>query len=615
MEDHLGLYTTCFTILMLFIMFVYILLAKNKGQLHYVFILIVVEVFIWAGAVIAHGLSVGIQDMLVFWENITYIGAGMVPVSLIILAKAYSGKGLTKKYLLLCIVPLVTQVMAWTNDLHGLFYVAYAGVGNSITNVPGPYFYFHAAYSYVCLAAGFIYLCYFAIKSRGLFSIQALLIIAGSIIPLVPNICYTLGVEGFDVYSTPIGFAFMLMFYLLAMFRFNLLKVSPIALQTVINRISDSFIVVDMDMNIIEFNKTYVDNFHYFSGLQRGENFYTILKEADRSNLSADQYRELILSASEAGSTLVKDIEVETDGSNQYYTVEFTPIVQWERCNAVILLFKNITQHIKDMIKIQDNQAILLERERLASLGQLIGGIAHNLKTPIMSVAGGIDQVAWLVQEYAASVGDPEVTVDDHAEIAGEMQKWLGRMKMHMGYMSDIISAVKDQATTFTNPDQTWFTLDELLKRVKILMQHEIVKNKCQFKQDIQVDTDVRIGGDVNSMVQILDNIIVNAIQAYDGQGGDIVLKITREDNTLVMVLCDFGKGIDDKVKDRIFKEMVTTKGKHGTGLGLYMSYSTVKGMFRGNMWFDSGSGQGTKFYIQLPLLPAEHASEDDQIA
>lgn len=613
MDDYLGLYITCFTILMLFIMFVYILLAKNKKQLHFVFILIVIEVFIWAGAVIARHLSADNQVMVIFWENATYIGAGMVPVSLIILAKAYSGKGLTKRYLLLCIVPLITQILAWTNEYHNLFYQSYGQVGEP--NTFGYYFFFHAAYSYICLAVGFVYLGFIAIKNRGLFSTQALLIIVGSIIPLVANICYTLGVEGFDVYSTPIGFAFMLMLYLLAMFRFNLLKVSPIALQTVINRISDSFIVVDMDMNIIEFNRTYVDNFHYFSGLQRGENFYTILKEANRSNLSAEQYRELIISSSEAGSTLVKDIEVETDGSKQYYTVEFTPIVQWERCSAVILLFKNITQHIKDMIKIQDNQAILLERERLASLGQLIGGIAHNLKTPIMSVAGGIDQVAWLVQEYAASVGDSEVTAEDHAEIAGEMNKWLGRMKMHMGYMSDIISAVKDQATTFTNPDQTWFTLDELLKRVKILMQHEIIKNKCHYKQDIQVDADVRISGDVNSMVQILDNIIVNAIQSYEGQGGDIILKITREENTLVMVLCDFGKGIDEKIKDRIFKEMVTTKGKHGTGLGLYMSYSTIKGMFRGNMWFESVPGQGTKFYIQLPLLPAELSSEDDQIA
>ncbi len=611
----LGFYTTCFTIVMLFIMFVYIMLTEKKRGLHYVFIMIVVEVFIWAGAVIARGLSGDNQTMVVFWENITYVGAAMVPVSLIILAKAYSqsGKGLTKWYLLLCIVPLITQVMAWTNDHHWLFYQSYGAVGEP--NVPGYYFYFHALYSYVCLAVGFIYLCYFAIKSRGLFSIQALLIIIGSIIPLVPNICYTLGVEGFDVYSTPIGFAFMLIFYLFAMFRFNLLKVSPIALQTVINRISDSFIVVDLDMNIIEFNQTYIDNFHYFSDLQRGENFYTMLKDSGRSNLTADQYRELIISASEANSTLVKDIEVEADGSTLYYTVEFTPIVQWERCSAVILLFKNITQHIKDMIKIQDNQAILLERERLASLGQLIGGIAHNLKTPIMSVAGGIDQVSWLVQEYAASVGDPEVTADDHAEIANEMQKWLGRMKMHMGYMSDIISTVKDQATTFANPDLTWFTLDEVLKRVKILMQHEIVKNKCQYKQDIQVEPNLRIGGDVNSLVQILDNIIVNAIQAYEGKGGDIILKVVREENTLLIIICDFGKGIDEKIKDRIFKEMITTKGKHGTGLGLYMSYSTVKGMFRGNMWFESNAQQGTKFYIQLPLLTDDHTTEDDQFA
>jgi len=608
-----GFYTTCFTIVMLVIMFVYIMLAENKRGTHYVFIMAVVEVFIWSGAVLARGLSADNPTMVAFWENVTYIGAGLVPVSLVMLARAYSGKELNKRYLLLCIVPLITQVMAWTNDYHHLFYQAYGAVGE--LNSPGPYFYFHAAYSYVCLAVGFFYLCYIAIKNRGLFSIQAILIIAGSIIPLVPNICFTLGVPGFDVYSTPIGFGFMLLLYLFAMFRFNLLKVSPIALQTVINRISDGFIVVDMGMNIIEFNKTYVDNFHYYNGLQRGENFYTMLKEDDRSNLGPDQFRELILSAAEAGSTLVKDIEVEAEGSKQYYTVEFTPIIQWERCTAVILLYKNITQHIRDMIKIQDNQTILLERERLASLGQLIGGIAHNLKTPIMSVSGGIDQVEWLVQEYAASVGDPEVTVEDHAEIAGEMQKWLSRMKIHMGYMSDIISTVKDQATTFTNTDLTWFTLDEMLKRVNILMQHEIVKNKCHYKEDIHVETSVRIGGDVNSMVQILDNIIVNAIQSYDGRGGDIILKIVSEENTLLMTICDFGKGIDDKVKDRLFKEMVTTKGKYGTGLGLYMSYSTIKGMFRGNMWFESSPGQGTKFYIQLPLLPAEQTPEGDYIA
>ena len=94
--NDLGLYMSCFTILMLFVMLVYILLQKNKKQLHYVFLLIVIEVFIWAGAVVARGLSASNPQMLVFWENITYIGAGMVPVCLILLARAYSGKILTK---------------------------------------------------------------------------------------------------------------------------------------------------------------------------------------------------------------------------------------------------------------------------------------------------------------------------------------------------------------------------------------------------------------------------------------------------------------------------------------------------------------------------------------
>ena len=143
-------------------------------------------------------------------------------------------------------------------------------------------------------------------------------------------------------------------------------------------------------------------------------------------------------------------------------------------------------------------------------------------------------------------------------------------------------------------------------------MQHEIVKNQCRFTQDIRMDKSTRIPGDVNSLVQILDNVIVNAIQAYSAKGGEIILQVTSQGDKLLITVCDFGKGIDDKVKDRLFKEMITTKGKHGTGLGLYMSHSTVKGMFRGNMWFESSVGQGTKFYIQLPLFNEETEETED---
>ena len=93
----------------------------------------------------------------------------------------------------------------------------------------GFYAYIHIAYSYVCLITGLGYLSYFAIKNSGVWSAQAVLIILGSIVPLVTNICYFLNVPGFDGYSTPIAFTFTLGLYLLGMFRFSFLRITPVA--------------------------------------------------------------------------------------------------------------------------------------------------------------------------------------------------------------------------------------------------------------------------------------------------------------------------------------------------------------------------------------------------
>lgn len=622
--NSIPFYITCGTIFVLVLMVWYIAAAKNKKILHYILLMIILEIFIWNSAMILRGIAVydNNENLFTIFENLTYIGSAFVPVALIYLGVAYAqpDKGIRKWHYLLLLVPIITQIVLWTNGIHQFF-------NNDITMVNGVvsdieynfYAYIHIGYSYVCLVVGLVYLSYFAIKNSGMWSAQAILIIIGSIIPLVTNIMYTFNIAGFDAYTTPIAFTITLGLFLLGMFRFNLLRITPVALQTIINRISDSFIVVDTEMNIIEFNKSFEDNFKLLPDLQKGQNFYNILLEAklntrdNRSTLDAVKLRDIILSAAEINDTLVTDFELLTGDEKQYYTAEFTPIQQRSRNTAVVVLVKNVTQHIKDMQQIQDNQTILLERERLASLGQLIGGIAHNLKTPIMSVAGGIDQVNYLTEEYEASIDDPEVTIEDHKEIASEIQGWLKKMKGHMAYMSDIISTVKDQAANFANEGQEWFTLDEVLKRVKILMQHEITKNHCRYTEDVKADRNIRVRGGLNSMVQILDNIIVNAVQAYGKKGGEIILQVAEERNMLQIVISDFGKGIKDDIKNRLFKEMVTTKGKNGTGLGLYMSHSTIKGMFRGDMWVESSEGVGTDFYIQLPILEESADEFDDQ--
>ena len=97
--------------------------------------------------------------------------------------------------------------------------------------------------------------------------------------------------------------------------------------------------------------------------------------------------------------------------------------------------------------------------------------------------------------------------------------------------------------------------------------------------------------------------MVSNSIQAYEGKTEQTIdLIVEKEDNNLLISIKDYASGLPDKVKKKLFKEMITTKGKNGTGLGLYMSYSTIKAHFNGNITVDSELGKGTTFTITLPL-------------
>jgi len=316
------------------------------------------------------------------------------------------------------------------------------------------------------MIAGLVILCRFAFKNLGRLSPQAFLVTIGSFIPLMVNICFTLGIPGLTMYSTPTAFSITITLYIFAMTRFNLLKVTPVALQTIVNRISDSYIVVDLEMNIIDYNKTFKDHFLTIAAIQRHNNLYNIIIDSPSMGIDADKLKAFVNKTAQTQQPASVEYHFKHNAEEMYFTVEFTPIVSGKQCMAIIILLKDVSQHIKDFNTIQENQAVLLERERLASLGQLIGGIAHNLKTPIFSVSGGIDQLQYLVKEYDASIEDNEVTVQDHHEIAEEMQDWLMKMKAHMAYMSDIITTVKDQAAQFNIETQGSFTVGSLLRRV-----------------------------------------------------------------------------------------------------------------------------------------------------
>lgn len=308
-------------------------------------------------------------------------------------------------------------------------------------------------------------------------------------------------------------------------------------------------------------------------------------------------------------SSLSDQIKIIVNGLNDINTKnneEFKkiPVVSDDELGELTIAFNKIQDLTKHNIdQIHDNQDTLMEKERLASLGQLIGGIAHNLKTPIMSISGASEGLNDLIKEYDASIDDPEVNSQDHHEIAKDMSTWIAKIKTHTEYMSDIITAVKGQAVNLSNEEDISFTIGELLKRVNILMKHELKNAIIYLNIAMKTDETLTIRGDVNSLVQVINNMISNSIQAYEGKTEqNIDLIVEKQKNNLLISVKDYASGLPKKVKDKLFKEMITTKGKNGTGLGLYMSYSTIRAHFNGNITIQSKEGKGTTFTILLPI-------------
>lgn len=280
------------------------------------------------------------------------------------------------------------------------------------------------------------------------------------------------------------------------------------------------------------------------------------------------------------------------------------PITSTNEIGRLTASFNDIQQTSKRNIEtIQSNQSQLVEQERLASLGQMIGGIAHNLKTPIMSISGATEALQSLTDELDKSIGNPVVTEQDFHDIAKDFYTWISKIKDYTQYMSDIITAVKGQAVNLSNDTEINFTISELLKRVNILMKYELKKAIIYLNITVNMDENTIIKGDVNILVQVINNMISNAIQAYDGKTEQTIELNARKDHqNIIISVQDYASGLPEKVKDKLFKEMITTKGKNGTGLGLYMSYSTIKAHFNGNITFESEEGKGTKFSIIIPL-------------
>lgn len=520
----------------------------------------------------------------IYFDYITYSGATFTPVILTIISFIYLRPNISeKKFRPLYIIPIITLLVLWTNDIHHLFYKVYSI--NISEGIVGPFFYVYSIYSYLLFAIAIITLIVASINKSGFLSKQTFLIILGGLVPIVVNILGTFKIVPMTIYITPILFIVTSICYYLAIFKYKALNITPVAFRTVMDTMSDAYVVISDDGTIVTFNKTFENKFGKIFSISKDDNLFDAIEK--NQAIDIDTLKKSIKKTRNTGKIITEEYHFVVSNFSKYFEVDIHPIAT--RTNSkeyigTLLLFKDITQHKEDIKEIEEKQDIIVKQQQLVSIGELAGGVAHDINTPIAAIKTGILMLTQMGSEKT----------EEEKEI-------LQRMDNCATKIINIVNSMRNQIRNLGSDTNVKFKISEVVNDIKIITYHEVGRNKSEVIVNILDDLEIK--GDPTKLGQVLTNLVVNAAQAYGTEkGGKIELTVEKAPNNMAMIkITDYAGGLKESIIPYVFKNILTTKGTAGTGLGLYLAYSVIKGNFNGDITFDTAQGAGTTFYIVIP--------------
>ncbi len=596
---------------------------KDKGLFSKVFAIFYLFLILWIVAILLMQV-VGLERMDVLWalDAVTNISSALTPVLLVYGTSAFfwRWKKIPPKMYLLLIIPVITIILVWTNPIHHLMYQQFSIVRNAI--VFGPYMLVAGAYSYLCNIIGISQIVRFMVSNEEkLYRKQGVVILCGYLVPMAVSIIATLGkpIE-LSIAATPMAFMVTAIGSYLAIYRLHITDIRPMATRHLLDQISDGYLILNARGLVVNYNQAVQHIIGHAVNLRDNAYLQDCRKPNNAESSSIVYDMQAAIETCRRDATTVSyelAVVMQKEGSfkKMYYFVQMIPMTYDEEYAGTVVVIKDITEAKQTMEEAKKSQIRMLEQERLAFMGQLTGGFAHNLKTPIMSVTGCAVAIERLITECLDSLGDPEVVEEDYREIYGEMEGWLSKIRESCTYMSDIITAVKGQTSTAIGDENMVFTVRELFKRSLLLMRHEAKRNRCELLCQQPENKEYQLRGDLNVLLQALNNLVANSVDAIKTQGGSTVTLVVEEaDDVLKLYVKDDGPGLPEDIKNRLFKEMVTSKGTKGTGLGLYISSLAVNSGFEGTMWAENQPEGGACIGIDIPLHRVSVANHGEEV-
>lgn len=258
----------------------------------------------------------------------------------------------------------------------------------------------------------------------------------------------------------------------------------------------------------------------------------------------------------------------------------------------------------KALADLKNAQSKLIESEKMASLGRLVAGFAHEINTPIgiaLTASSSITDARNSIENMLAC---EEVEEEELIAALDTIKDSEPLVINNIRRAADLVGSFKRTAIDQSIDDFHIYNLHDIIKDV-------VISAGSQFKKtDININIDcpneIELYGNPNDISQLLLNLLLNSLVHGFCNGdlkGNIFIKVCREDDNIIISYSDTGKGMDSETVKKIFEPFFTTaRAKGGTGLGMYICHNIVTNRLHGTIKCESSQGRGADFFISFPI-------------
>lgn len=264
---------------------------------------------------------------------------------------------------------------------------------------------------------------------------------------------------------------------------------------------------------------------------------------------------------------------------------------------------KAIQLTIRDITKRKEMEHKLIQSEKLKSLGELAGGVAHDFNNVLAAILGR-------AQLLKLHIDTPRGTTERRKSVS-DLKKSLEVIEKAALDGAETVRRIQDFAQMRGNDDYLSLinineAIDYAIEFTKVRWKNEAEAQGVTYHIKKELSSLPPLKGSATELREVVTNLINNALDAMP-QGGQITIKTFKDNHHLAVTISDTGSGIPTSIQDRIFDPFFTTKGVQATGLGLSVSYGIIT-RHRGMISVESVEGGGATFTIQFPLT--EHTRD-----